>query len=89
MSRAGSTTNLPSSTTHNSMASDAAAPLQSERLSDGTIDKLPRTRTDSENVRQETPVDNANVLWVDWDGPEDPMNPKKLVARLLFVIILT
>jgi hypothetical protein len=69
MSRAGSTTNLPPV----SSTSDA------ERLSDDTTEKGSQPRT--ENVSQDT--SDANVLWVDWDGPGDPMNPKKSVARLL------
>jgi hypothetical protein len=127
MSRAGSTTNLPSTTTgtHKSVASDAAAPLQveclsedttpcekppqtisenvigseetlasdanhdaprqGEHLSKDTTEKVPQTRT--ENVSEET--SDANVLWVDWDGPEDPMNPKKWVVRLLFVKLVS
>lgn len=50
---------------------DAVAPRQSERL--------------PEDVSEET--SDADVLWVDWDGPGDPMNPKKWVVRLLFVQI--
>ena len=82
MSRAGSlaTTNLPP-TIHKSATSDPAAPLQGERLSEVTTEKVPQTRT--ENVSEETC--DANILWVDWDGPGDPMNPKKWVVRLLFV----
>ena len=75
MSRAGSKTNLPSTTTHTSATSDAAAPLRGERLSEleDITEKVPQKIT--ENVSEETA--DANVLWVDWDGPEDPMNPKK------------
>lgn len=79
MSRAGSTTNLPIA--QNSSTSDAAARLHVERLSEDTTEKVTQTRT--ENVSEET--SDANVLWVDWDGPGDPMNPKKWVVRLLFV----
>lgn len=69
MSRAGSTTSLP--TAH-------------KRPSEDTNEKVPHTRT--ENVTAETSdASHANVLWVDWDGPGDPMNPKKWVVRLLFV----
>jgi hypothetical protein len=77
MSRAGSTTNLPLSST-----SDAVAPLQvrGERLSKDATEKVPQTTT--ENVSEET-SDDANTLWVDWDEPGDPMNPKKWVVRLL------
>ena len=70
MSRAGSTTNLPPITHESS----TAASLQ--RLSDDAshaTEKTPQTRT--ENISEET--SDANVLWVDWDGPGDPMNPKK------------
>ena len=74
MSRAGSTTNLPHS--------DVVAPLQGERrLSDDATEKVPQTRT--ENTSEET--SEANVLWVDWDGPGDPMNPKKYVVPLFLV----
>ena len=67
MSRAGSTTNTHKPT------SDATAPLQGERLSEDNTEKIPQTRT--ENVREDT--SDADILWVDWDGPGDPMNPKK------------
>ena len=77
MSREGLTTNLPP-TAHKSPSSDA---LQSERLSEDTTEKVSKTKT--ENVTPET--SDANVLWVDWDGPEDPMNPKKWVVRLLSI----
>ena len=54
----------------------SAIPLQGERLSEDTSEKDPKTRTGS--VSKETTVDDSNdVLWVDWDGPTDPMNPKK------------
>jgi hypothetical protein len=72
MSRAVPTTNIPP-TTHKSATSDAAASLQGERLSEDTTEKVPQTKT--ENVSGET--SDANVMWVDWDNPEDPMNPKK------------
>ena len=75
MSSAGSTTNLPP-LAHESSSSDAAGPLQGERLPEDIIEKV------SENVSEET--SDANVMWVDWDGPEDPMNPKKYVVQLLF-----
>ena len=78
---------LPS-TTQKSVASDGATPLQGERLFEDTAEKVPQKST--EIIREETTVDDANdVLWVDWDGPTDPMNPKKWVmpVRLLFVTI--
>jgi hypothetical protein len=115
MSRTGATKDLPS-TTHMSVASDTAAPLQGERLSEGTrtenvsketsdataqntlqgerlfedsaaSEKVPQTLARTEIIREETTVDDNDVLWVDWDGPTDPMNPKKWVVRLLFVTI--
>ena len=73
MSRALPTTNILPPTTHKSATSDAAASLHGERLSEDTTEKVPQTRT--ENVSGET--SDANVLWVDWDSPGDPMNPKK------------
>ena len=76
MSRAASKTNT---------TSGAAASLQGERLSEDTSEKVPQTR--AENVSSET--SDASVLWVDWDNPGDPMNPKKWVVRLLFVQLAT
>ena len=79
MSKAGTMTNVPPSV-HKSATLDTAAPLQGERLSDDASEKVPQTGTG--NVSEET--SDANVLWVDWDSPGDPMNPKKWVVRLLF-----
>ena len=76
MSRA---TNLPP-IAHNSSTSNATASHQGGRLSKDATEKHPQART--ENVSEET--SDANVLWVDWDGPGDPMNPKKWAVRLLF-----
>ena len=84
MSRAVSTTNIPP-TTHKSATSDADASLRGERLSEDTTEKVPQIRT--ENVSAET--SDADVLWVDWDNPGDPMNPKKWVVRPLFVQMAT
>jgi hypothetical protein len=80
MSRSGtqSTTNPPPSI-HKSTTSDTA---QGERLSEETIEESPEPRT--VNVSEET----SDMLWVDWDGPNDPMNPKKWVMRPLFTIQL-
>ena len=75
MSRAASTT----------ITTSGATSLQGERLSEDTTEKVPQTRT--ENVSSET--SDASVLWVDWDDPGDPMNPKKWVVRLLFVQLAT
>ena len=72
MSRAVSTTNV---------TSDAGASLQRERLSEDTTEKVPQTR-EEQNISAET--SDASVLWVDWDDPGDPMNPKKWVVQLLF-----
>ena len=73
MSRAVSTTNV---------TSDAAASLQArgERLSEDISEKVPQTR--AKNVSAET--SDASVLWVDWDDPGDPMNPKKWVVQNFF-----
>ena len=43
------------------------------------------SQTRPKNVSEDTLISDANVLWVDWDGPADPMNPKKWVMSLLFV----
>lgn len=73
MSRSGtqSTTNPPPSI-HKSTTSDTA---QGERLSEETIEESPEPRT--VNVSEET----SDMLWVDWDGPNDPMNPKNWTYR--------
>lgn len=63
---------------HRLSTSDVAASLQGGRLSEDTAEKSPIPRT--ANVNQETSSD-ASVLWVDWDGPNDPMNPKKWAVR--------
>lgn len=79
MSRKRSTS-LPPNTANNSATLEVAAP--GERLSEDT------TGTERLGVLQTKPEEetsDANVLWVDWDGPGDPMNPKKFVVRLLFV----
>jgi hypothetical protein len=78
MSKAESMTKLPHEPTTSDSSSDALAPapLQGERLLE---DKVPKTGT--ENVSEQTSDDK--VMRVNWDGPGDPMNPKKFV-QLLF-----
>lgn len=73
MSRAGSTAHsVHKSTTSDS---DAAASLQGGvHLSQDTAEKTPSPRTG--NVREEE-ITDTDVLWLDWDGPTDPMNPQK------------
>lgn len=67
MSKAGSTTNLPP-IAHEPLTSEPVASLRGERrLSDEKV-----LQTGTENIS-----DDANVLRVNWDGPGDPMNPKK------------
>ena len=85
MSRAGSTTNLSPITQLST--SNAAASLQGpgKRLSEDTTEKIPQ-QTTAENVSTET--SDGNVLWVDWDGPGDPVNPKKWVVRLPFFCLI-
>lgn len=68
----GSNANLQPSA-HKSSTPNAAASLQGGHLTDDTTEKGPKPRTS--NVSEE-PSD-ADVLLVDWDGPIDPMNPKK------------
>lgn len=82
MSRGLSTTNLPP-TVHKSETSDTAAQLKGERLSEDTASE----QTRSENASEET--SDSNILWVNWDGPGDPMNPKRWVVRLLFLQLET
>ena len=66
MSRTGSTTNLPVK----SSTSDTAA------VREHSSEDKSRTV----NVSEETPDSSDSVYWVDWDGPDDPMNPQKYVA---------
>ena len=73
MSRTGSTTNLPPPHT---ATSEVAASLEGEHLSEYTADNCPTPRTNVSEVEDGTDAD-SDVLWLGWDGPDDPMNPKK------------
>lgn len=70
MSRPGSTPNLPQSATE-----DTATTSLHVQTDDHTTEKAPHKKTGTETVSEET--SDTNVMWVDWDGPGDPMNPKK------------
>ena len=39
-----------------------------------------RTDRDSEDTTEDG--ESGDVFWVDWEGPEDPANPKKCVVVL-------
>ena len=43
-----------------------------------------RTDRDSEQTTEDD--ESGDVFWVDWEGPEDPANPKKCVAAYLELI---
>ena len=53
--------------------SNAPVLHQGEHPLEDTAEKSPLQRI--VNVNKET--SDVDVLWVDWDGPKDPMNPKK------------
>lgn len=65
-------------------SSDSATFLPEERLSEDAEDRAigaeeKGKRSESAN---QVPVDGQgegedDVIWVDWDGPDDPENPKK------------
>lgn len=70
------------------MPSDAPEPLNEKRLSndkdDGTTaSETPTTVLDSDdpNAVPEEEKDNEEIV-VDWDGPDDPSNPRKRVVFL-------
>ena len=80
MSRAS---NLPP-IAHNSSTSNATASHQGGRLSEDPTETLKYPKARTENLSKET--SEGDVLWVDWEGPGDPMNPKKWAVQILFVI---
>lgn len=59
--------------------------LSGERLSEDAledIDVSPRKKNEKHIEHADTQAEGqgnslGNVLWVDWDGPDDPENPKK------------
>ncbi|KAF8800056.1 MFS polyamine transporter [Phlegmacium glaucopus] len=69
MSRSGSITNLPPSLHKSS--------LEGERHSEDNDENSPNPKT--ENASEKT--SESDILWVDWDGPEDPLNPKNWPYR--------
>lgn len=62
--------------------SDIADILPGEKLREDTEDvevKNPRDVESSSVEGRESEESDADIMWVDWDGPNDPMNPKKYV----------
>lgn len=63
-----------------SSRSDSADILPGEKLPEDTEDaqlEPPHEVEESSAEGRESADSDSDVLWVDWDGPEDPMNPKK------------
>jgi len=57
-----------------SLEPDSTQKLPGERLSEDACDRE-YVSGDSE----ESSTSNGDTLWVDWEGPNDPLNPKKYV----------
>ena len=69
-------------------SSDSATVLPGERLSEDAEDAGVRDEEKSQSAKQ-VPIesqdeDNDDVIWVDWEGPDDPENPKKYVNLFVF-----
>jgi hypothetical protein len=46
-------------------------------------ERLPENANETmhnKNNREEYQEPSSSVLWVDWEGPDDPLNPKKCVC---------
>ncbi|KAF8154426.1 MFS polyamine transporter [Crassisporium funariophilum] len=76
MSRSTTHENLASSS-HASSTSDAAATLPGERLSEDANEESTQKRTTNVSAEEA----DSDILWVDWDGPKDPLNPKNWTYR--------
>lgn len=77
-------TSQPSRRSHRrlSAGSDPADILPGEELPEDTEDMRVKFSQEVEGGSvegRESAESDSDVLWVDWDGPEDPMNPKKYV----------
>ena len=57
-----------------SLEPDSTQKLPGERLSEDAGD-----REDVSGDSEESSTSNGDTLWVDWEGPNDPLNPKKYV----------
>jgi hypothetical protein len=67
-----------------SSRSDSADILPGEELPEDTEDAqftLPHETEESSVEGRQSEDSDSDVLWVDWDGPEDPMNPKNWSYR--------
>ena len=65
-------------------SSDSATVLPGERLSEDAEDAGVRDEEKGKGsqLSNQVPIesqdeDNDDVIWVDWEGPDDPENPKK------------
>ncbi len=71
-------------------SSESATVLPGERLSEDAEDTRVGDEKKGKVVAQlskELPTgsqdeDNDDVIWIDWEGPDDPENPKKYVLNL-------
>jgi len=60
------------------MSSSDATLAHERRSGDTTAETGPKAKIAS--VSEKRP--DSDTLWVDWDGPQDPVNPKKWVIDL-------
>ncbi|KDR79411.1 hypothetical protein GALMADRAFT_137249 [Galerina marginata CBS 339.88] len=70
--------------------SDSAPTLPGEKLPEDADEKTAEERVyeaetgrrvDKGEQEHKTEGEDDNVLWVDWDGPKDPLNPKKYLGH--------
>jgi hypothetical protein len=80
-----------------SSRTDSATVLPGERLSEDAEDRAMETHEydskheaegDANGAKDRIDADTTSeddIMWVDWDGPGDPTNPKKCVIRSRYV----
>ncbi|KDR79426.1 hypothetical protein GALMADRAFT_243502 [Galerina marginata CBS 339.88] len=68
-------------TPRSSVRSDSAPTLPGERLPEDADDETPKSRMSAAEEEATIKEEDSNVVWVDWDGPKDPLNPKNWSYR--------
>lgn len=76
---------------YSSRFTSAAPTLLEEPLPDSDLEKDIDEKDRDFEKSEDSPIDNSDpeTLLVDWDGPDDPLNPKKYVPMLPIHTLLT